>query len=242
MFFDLVTPLKSYIKSKPHPGHGGITSVARATGLSRTTIHSGITELEQFETGAVSVQEYGAVRRKGGGRRAITERDPSVLDDLASLVDPVTRGDPQSPLLWTTKSTTKLAQELQSMGHQISQRTVCNLLVELGYSLQSNRKTNEGQNHPDRNAQFEHIQETVQQFQQRVQPMISVDAKKKELIGEYKNGGQEWQPQGEPVSVKVYDFVDKTLGKAIPYGVYDLSHNQGWVTVGIDHDTAEERD
>lgn len=125
------------------------------------------------------------------------------------------------------------------MGHQISQRTVCNLLVELGYSLQSNRKTNEGQNHPDRNAQFEHIQKTVQQFQQRVQPVISVDAKKKELIGEYKNGGQEWQPQGEPVSVKVYDFVDKALGKAIPYGVYDLSHNQGWVTVGIDHDTAE---
>lgn len=125
------------------------------------------------------------------------------------------------------------------MGHQISQRTVCNLLVELGYSLQSNRKTNSSQNHPDRNAQFEHIQKTVQQFQQRVQPVISVDAKKKELIGEYKNGGQEWQPQGEPVSVKVYDFVDKALGKAIPYGVYDLSHNQGWVTVGIDHDTAE---
>lgn len=220
-------------------GHGGITSVARATGLSRTTIHAGIAELERFETEAVSAGEYGAVRRKGGGRKPITERDPSVLDDLEALVNPVTRGDPQSPLLWTTKSTTKLAQELQSMGHQLTQRTVCNLLVELGYSLQSNRKTNEGKNHPDRNAQFEHIQQTVQQFQQRAQPVISVDAKKKELIGEYKASGQEWQPQGEPVPVNVYDFVDKTLGKAIPYGVYDLSHNQGWVTVGIDHDTAQ---
>lgn len=220
-------------------GHGGITSVARATGLSRTTIHAGITELEHSESESFQIEEYGVVRRKGCGRKPITESNPSLLKDLELLVDPVTRGDPESSLRWTTKSTTKLAQELQALGHQVSQRTVCRLLWELGYSLQSNRKTKEGTNHPDRDAQFQQISQTVKQFQQRQQPVISVDAKKKELIGEYKQTGQEWEPSGQPTLVKMHDFADKQLGKVIPYGIYDLSQNQGWVSVGVDHDTAQ---
>lgn len=220
-------------------GHGGITSVARATGLSRTTIHAGITELEQSQSESFRIEEYGAVRRLGGGRKPITESNPSLLKDLELLVDPVTRGDPGSSLRWTTKSTTKLAQELQALGHQVSQRTVCRLLWELGYSLQSNRKTKEGTNHPDRDTQFQQISQTVKQFQQRQQPVISVDAKKKELIGEYKQTGQEWEPSGQPTLVKMHDFADKQLGKVIPYGIYDLSQNQGWVSVGVDHDTAQ---
>jgi hypothetical protein len=220
-------------------GHGGITSVARATGLSRTTIHAGIAELQQSESERLAVECYGVVRRLGGGRKRLSEKDPTLFEDLESLVDPVTRGDPQSPLRWTTKSTPKLAKQLQAMGHALSQRTVCNLLWELGYSLQSNRKTDEGKHHPDRDTQFQYISQVVQQFQQRQQPVISVDAKKKELIGEYKNVGQEWQPTGQPTPVKMHDFADQELGKVIPYGVYDLHHNQGWVTVGVDHDTAQ---
>jgi len=220
-------------------GHGGITSVSRATGVSRTTIHAGIDELESSQTEAFGVEDYGAVRRKGGGRKPITESDPTVLEDLEQLIDPVTRGDPESPLRWTTKSTTKLAQELQVMGHQVSQRTVCGLLWQMGYSLQSNQKTQEGKNHVDRDAQFEQISQSVNQFQQRQQPVISVDAKKKELIGNYKQTGVEWEPKGEPTVVKTHDFPDKQLGKVTPYGVYDLSQNQGWVSVGIDHDTAQ---
>lgn len=220
-------------------GHGGITSVARATGLSRTTIHGGIRELEQSETTDVHVEEYGVVRRKGGGRKSVTQNHPTLMPALAVLVDPSTRGDPQSPLQWTTKSTTKLAKELQAMGYPVSQRTVCRLLWELGYSLQSNRKTQEGTNHPDRDAQFQQISQTVKQFQQRQQPVISVDAKKKELIGHYKQVGVEWEPKATPTLVEMHDFADKQLGKVIPYGVYDVSSNQGWVSVGIDHDTAQ---
>jgi Rhodopirellula transposase DDE domain len=220
-------------------GHGGITSVARATGLSRTTIHAGITELKQSESEDFVVEEYGAVRRKGGGRKPISENHPTLLENLELLVAPVTRGDPESPLRWTTKSTTKLAKELQAMGHRVSQRTVCRLLWELGYSLQSNRKIHKGTNHPDRDAQFQQISETVKQFQQRQQPAISVDAKKKELIGEYKQTGVEWEPKETPTPVKMHDFADKQLGKVIPYGIYDLSLNQGWVSVGVDHDTAQ---
>jgi hypothetical protein len=158
---------------------------------------------------------------------------------LEQLVEPLTRGDPESPLRWTCKSTTHLAEELSRMGHRVSPRTVGRLLNGDGYSLQSNRKTKEGESHPDRNAQFEFINLTVKQFQQRGQPVISVDTKKKELVGRFKNGGREWQPKGEPEQVQVHDFLDKELGKAIPYGVYDLSENQGWVSVGIDHDTAQ---
>jgi transposase len=220
-------------------GHGGITSVARATGLSRTTIHAGITELEQSELEDFAPEAYGAVRRKGGGRKPITTSHPTLLEDLERLVDPVTRGDPESPLRWTTKSTTKLAKELQVMGHQVSQRTVSRLLWELGYSLQSNRKTREGTNHPDRDAQFQQISQTVEEFQQRQQPVISVDAKKKELIGDYKQTGVEWEPKATPTPVKMHDFADQQLGKVIPYGIYDLSLNQGWVSVGVDHDTAQ---
>jgi hypothetical protein len=220
-------------------GHGGVTSVCRATGLSRTTIHSGINELESAETGAFAIEDYGSVRRKGGGRKPVTESDPTVVEDLEQLIDPATRGDPESPLRWSTKSTTKLAQELQAKGHQVTQRTVCRLLWEMGYSLQSNRKTQEGKSHVDRDAQFKQISQSVKQFQQRHQPVISVDAKKKELIGNYKQTGVEWEPKGEPTLVKTHDFVDKQLGKVIPYGVYDLSLNQGWVSVGIDHDTAQ---
>lgn len=220
-------------------GHGGITSVARATGLSRTTIHAGISELQQPESQRLAVECYGVVRQLGGGRKRLSEKDPTLFEDLESLVDPVTRGDPESPLRWTTKSTPKLAKQLQAMGHTVSQRTVCNLLWKLGYSLQSNRIPNEGKHHVDRDAQFQYISQVVQQFQQRQQPVISVDAKKKELIGEYKNVGQEWQPIGQPTLVKMHDFADKQLGKVIPYGVYDLHHNQGWVTVGVDHDTAQ---
>lgn len=179
------------------------------------------------------------IRRPGGGRKRLTERDPTLLEDLESLVEPVTRGDPVSPLRWTCKSTTRLAIELEARGHPISQRTVCDLLVELGYSLQSNRKTKEGAAHPDRNAQFEHIAEMVKKFKERRQPVISIDAKKKELIGEFKNAGREWNPKGNPVAVYVHDFADPELGKVVPYGVYDLTANQGWVSVGIDHDTAE---
>jgi transposase len=220
-------------------GYGGITRVSRATGLSRSTIHAGVAELHQSATKTDSVKSLGGVRRLGGGRKTLTEKDVTLLEDLESLVEPGTRGDPQSPLRWTTKSTVKLAKELQGLGHQVSQRSVYRLLGELEYSLQANRKTIEGNQHKDRDAQFQHITDTVKQFQQRGQPVISVDSKKKELIGNYKNAGQEWQPKGEPTLVKQYDFMDKELGNVIPYGVYDLSQNKGWVSVGVDHNTAQ---
>ena len=169
----------------------------------------------------------------------MTERDTTLLRDVEALVDPLTRGDPQSPLRWTCKSTRRLATELQGLGHAVSARTVARLLRGMHYSLQANRKTKEGSAHPDRNAQFEYINERTKAFQARGQPVISVDTKKKELVGDFKNGGREWQPRGEPEYVRVYDFPDKGLGKAIPYGVYDVTANTGWVSVGMDHDTAE---
>jgi transposase len=178
------------------------------------------------------------LRRPGGGRKRAIDADTGLAKALEQLVDPVTRGDPMSALRWTCKSTTQLARTLSRQGHGVSPRTVGRLLKNAGYSLQSNRKTKEGTDHPDRNAQFEHINVMVQEFSRQGQPIISIDTKKKELVGEFRNGGREWQPKGEPDEVLVHDFLDKELGKAIPYGVYDLTRNQGWVSVGIDHDTA----
>jgi hypothetical protein len=216
-------------------GYGGVSEVARATKLSRTTIHAGMAELES----TTAVLEGNRIRRRGGGRKKLTDKDPGLLGALNKLVDPVTRGDPESPLRWTSKSTTKLAQELRTRGHPISQRTVCDLLTVEGYSLQSVRKTREGAQHPDRDAQFQFLNRQVQAALKAGQPVISVDTKKKELVGDFKNAGQEWQKKKTPISVRVHDFVDPLLGKAAPYGVYDLAANQGWVSVGIDHDTAE---
>jgi Rhodopirellula transposase DDE domain len=179
------------------------------------------------------------VRSPGGGRRTLTQSDPGLLEALERLIDPATRGDPMSPLRWTCKSTAKLAEELTRQNHPVSDRTVAMLLKQSGYSLQANRKSREGSSHPDRNAQFEYINRQVRAFQKRQQPVVSVDTKKKELVGEFKNPGEEWQPQGQPQPVNVHDFPDNKLGKAIPYGVYDLAGNEGWVSVGIDHDTAE---
>jgi len=218
-------------------GWGGISLVARATGLSRPTIMAGLKELDlSSNRRAVAAAR---VRSPGGGRRTLTQSDPGLLDALERLIEPATRGDPMSPLRWTCKSTDKLAEELTRQNHPISDRTVAMLLKQQGYSLQANRKTREGSSHPDRNAQFEYINRQVMAFQKRQQPVISVDTKKKELVGEFKNAGEEWQPKGQPEKVSVHDFPDKKLGKAIPYGVYDLACNEGWVSVGIDHDTAE---
>ena len=220
-------------------GHGGITSVSRATGLSRTTIHAGIVELEPPHASVSSLPGRVGLRHPGGGRKPLIKTDPTLLSDLKTLVDPVTRGDPESPLCWTSKSAAKLTQELHNKGHQVSSRTVCTLLDDLDYNLQANRKTQEGKEHQDRDAQFQHIASTVTAFQEHHQPVISVDAKKKELIGNYKNEGQDWQLRKTPIEVKMHDFMDKQTGKVIPYGVYDITENQGWVTVGIDHDTAQ---
>jgi hypothetical protein len=218
-------------------GWGGVSLVARATGLSRPTIRVGLKELKlSANDRAVAAAR---VRSAGGGRRRLTESDPGLLAALEHLIEPATRGDPMSPLRWTCKSTTKLAAELTRMHHPVSDRTVALLLKQSGYSLQANRKMREGTSHPDRNAQFEHINRQVLAFQKQQQPVISVDTKKKELVGEFKNPGAEWQPKGQPEKVKVHDFPDPKLGKAIPYGVYDLAGNEGWVSVGIDHDTAE---
>lgn len=218
-------------------GWGGVTAVARATDLSRTTISAGLRELE-LPAKQRSVEGL-RVRRPGGGRKALTETDPGLLAALEALIEPATRGDPESPLRWTCKSTRGLADELTRKRHPVGANTVAALLRHGGYSLQANRKTREGARHPDRNAQFEHINAQVRRFQNRDQPAISVDTKKKELIGDFKNAGREWRPRGEPEEVRVHDFLDKNLGKVIPYGVYDMINNQGWVSVGIDHDTAQ---
>jgi hypothetical protein len=220
-------------------GYGGVSAVAQATGLSRNTITAGMKDLQNnTDTGLASASPE-SIRRLGGGRDRIECHDPALLDDLESLVEPATRGDPESPLRWTCKSVAKLAEQMQAMGHQVCPKTVYNLLRGMDYSLQSNRKTEEGADHPDRDEQFKYISKTVQKFQQCHRPVISVDTKKKELIGNFKNQGQEWQPKGCPVEVEMHDFKDEQLGKVIPYGVYDMSFNQGWVSVGIDHDTAE---
>jgi len=215
-------------------GFGGITAVSRATGLSRTVIQRGINELK----GAIPVAAPGRIRRPGGGRKKTTEIDPTVLADLERLVDPTTRGDPESSLRWTCKSVRKLAAALGEQGHRVSHQWVAGALRELGYSLQGNRKTREGSDHPERDAQFAHINATADAFLATGDPVISVDTKKKELVGDFKNGGREWRPQGEPEEVRVHDFPLPELGRVSPYGVYDLARDEGWVNVGIDHDTA----
>ena len=214
-------------------GDGGIAIVERATGLSRTTIRAGRDELQA----GVSPDDVIAVRRSGGGRPRLEEARPEIVDALETLVDPVTRGDPESPLRWTSKSTRTLAAELTAQGYPVSPQKVGQLLNASGYSLQATQKTIEGTDHPDRDAQFEFINDRVDAFQGRGAPVISVDTKKKELVGAFAQGGREWQPSGDPVRVRVHDFMDDTLGKVIPYGVYDLARNTGWVSIGVDHDT-----
>jgi hypothetical protein len=216
-------------------GFGGISLVARATGVSRRAIHSGLAELA---AGTPASLPAGRVRRPGAGRKPLTQRQPGLMAALEALVEPTCRGDPESPLRWSCKGVRRLAAQLQKQGFHIGRQKVAELLHDLGYSLQASRKTREGSRHPDRDAQFAYIAARVSDFQARKQPAISVDTKKKELVGDFKNGGREWRPQGQPEEVRVHDFVDKRLGKAIPYGVYDLAANAGWVSVGIDHDTA----
>jgi hypothetical protein len=220
-------------------GRGGIIRVAEATGLARATIRAGLKELALPTSDEGGPAPSRRLRPLGGGRKPVTDHDPDLLRELEALVDPVTRGDPMSPLRWTCKSAARLAEGLQGRGHVVSERTVNRLLHDLGYSLQSNRKTIEGKGHPDRDAQFQYINRRARAFQRQGQPVVSVDTKKKELVGQYRNGGREWQPEGKPEKVKVHDFPDKGLGKAIPYGVYDMASNTGWVSVGVDHDTAE---
>jgi transposase len=216
-------------------GTGGVSAVARATGVSRRAIRAGVKELKA--RGAAGLAP-GRIRRPGGGRKRTIDQDPTLLTDLEKLIEPTTRGDPESPLQWTCKSVRRLAAELTRQGHRTSHRMVAALLQQLGYSLQANRKTIEGTRHPDRNAQFEHLNARVQAYLRHGEPAISVDTKKKELVGNFKNAGREWRPHGQPQPVQVHDFVQPELGRAIPYGVYDLGTNTGWVSVGIDHDTA----
>jgi hypothetical protein len=215
-------------------GRGGVTVVVQATGLSHATVELGIKELQ----GHVEPARRGRIRREGGGRKPLVSTNPVLLDDLKRLVDPATRGDPESPLLWSSKSVRKLATAMGDRGHRVSYRWVARELVKLGYSLQANRKTREGGDHPDRDAQFEHINDLSADYLAAGDPVISVDAKKKELVGDFKNGGHEWQPVGHPEEVRVYDFKIPELGRVTPYGVYDVADKSGWVSVGIDHNTA----
>jgi len=214
-------------------GRGGFNALIRATGMSPRTLAKGLKELDSGE-----VLEPGRVRRAGGGRKSAKALDPGLVTALETLVEPVTRGDPESPLRWTSKSTRVLSAELAKQGHQVSHPLVSQLLREAGYSLQGNRKTREGKDHPDRDAQFGHINARVTGQLKKGAPAISVDTKKKELVGDFKNAGREWRPKGRPEEVRVHDFIDKEKGKAIPYGVYDMGRNAGWVSIGIDHDTA----
>jgi len=216
--------------------HGGVSVIAKATGLSRSTIHAGIRELV---TGQEKALAGGRSRKIGGGRKRLTDDQPEVLKALQNLIEPTTRGDPESPLRWTCKSTRKLARELQGQGFRVGDRKVADLLHQMKYSLQGNAKTIEGNDHPDRNAQFEYINAQTKKFLKQDCPVISVDTKKKEAIGNFSNVGQEWRPQGQPEKTLLHDFPDPELGKAVPYGIYDVGRNQGWVNVGIDHDTAE---
>ena len=214
-------------------GRGGIVMVSRATGIARSTIGRGLRDLE--DPSSLS----GVIRRKGAGRSSLQAACPSLLDDLRVLVEPATMGDPMRPLLWVSKSRVKLAVALVAMGHKVSPNTVAKLLDELDFRRQVNRKTREGGKHPDRDAQFEFINEQASMFQAQGQPVISVDTKKKENLGDFKNGGSDYRPKGCPDEVRTHDFIDKALGKAVPYGIYDIRANSGWVTVGIDNDTAE---
>jgi len=215
-------------------GKGGISIVAKATGISRPVIRQGLADLKEPITLAP-----GRVRKSGGGRKKAIDKDASLKTDLESLLESTTRGDPETALQWTCKSVRQLTEELKRMKHQVSHQVVADLLHDLGYSLQANRKTREGSSHPDRNAQFEHLNAKVKWSLGRHQPVISVDTKKKELVGDFKNGGRELRPKGRPELVRVHDFVDPELGRATPYGIYDLGRNSGWVSVGMDHDTAE---
>jgi len=212
-------------------GYGGIAAVAIATGVAPSTIGRGLKELAQDEPSE-------RIRRPGAGRKPTISKDPTLLCDLEALVEPATRGDPESPLRWTCKSVRRLAQALQAQGHEVSRTLVGHLLNEAGYSLQGNRKTTEGDSHPDRDAQFGYINTQVFTALAEQQPVISVDTKKKELVGDFRNNGREYRPQGNPEEVRVHDFLIKELGRAVPYGIYDLAANSGWVSVGVDHDTA----
>jgi len=221
-------------------GRGGVAAVTEATGILGKRIGYGMRDLAELHRNPPTVPaQQQRIRRPGAGRKLLTDVDPTLSADLESLIDPVTRGDPESPLRWTSKSVRKLTDELHAMGHEVGAQKVSELLHELGYSLQATRKTREGGAHPDRNAQFEHINAQAKAFQRAGEPVVSVDTKKKELVGDFANRGREWHPAGEPERVRVHDFIDKELGKAIPYGVYDVARNEGWVNVGIDHDTAE---
>jgi len=215
-------------------GFGGVTAVAQASGLSRGTVIRGMAELKT----AAKPARGQRIRRKGAGRKRTVDQDATLKRDLEALVEPVTRGDPESPLRWTCKSVRQLARELQRQGHRTSHRMVAELLHQMGYSLQGNRKTLEGSSHPDRDAQFHHINGKIREFQGVRQPVISVDTKKKELVGNFKNNGRELRPKGDAEKVRVHDFVVPELGRAAPYGVYDVTQNAGWVSVGVDHDTA----
>ena len=217
-------------------GWGGVSAVARVAGVARSTVTIAVAELE-----TPPVVAEGRSRRPGGGRKSAAAKDPGLVSALDALVDPVTRGDPESPLRWTCKSTRQLATALTAQGHPVSERTVAGLLHDAGYSLQANAKTTEGRQHPDRDGQFAHINDTVRRFRRSGDPVISVDTKKKELVSEtpgYKNNGREWQPTGQPVTVGVHDFPDPAIPKAVPYGIYDLAADTGWVSVGHDGDTA----
>jgi len=212
---------------------GNISLVSRAMDISEETIKKGCNELESGES-----LSDDKIRVPGGGRKKVVDKDPTVISDLETLIEPTSRGDPESPLRWTSKSTRKLAEELIKMGHKVSHSRVADMLRMLGYSLQANKKTIEGTSHPDRDQQFNHINEKCKEFQEEKQPVISVDTKKKESVGNFKNGGKELRPIKEPINVNVYDFKDKELGKVNPYGVYDIFSNEGWVSVGLDNDTA----
>ncbi|MGH9829307.1 MAG: ISAzo13 family transposase, partial [Blastocatellia bacterium] len=215
-------------------GRSGTAVVSKVTGVSRRVIRQGMAELKN-----PAVLEAGRVRRPGGGRKRAIDKDPALKRALEELLESTTRGDPEAPLRWTCKSVRNLTAELKRQGHSVSHQVVADLLHELGYSLQANRKTTEGTNHPDRNAQFEHVNTQVKRYLSSKDPVISVDTKKKELVGDFKNGGRELRPKGNPEKVRVHDFLDKQLGRATPYGIYDIGRNTGWVNVGVDHDTAE---
>ena len=221
-------------------GYGGVSAVSRATGVSRRAITEGVKELGQTKKSKKTSALRSRIRRQGAGRKRASLKDPTLLEDLDGLVDPVTRGDPESPLRWTCKSVRHLAEELQREGHSVSYQTVSELLHDLDYSLQANQKNLEGSHHPDRNEQFEYINRKAKRYLKQGEPVISVDTKKKELVGDFKNAGREWQLKGKPEPVRVHDFEIKQpdKGKVAPYGVYDLGRNEGWVNVGVDHDTA----
>lgn len=219
-------------------GYGGVAAVSQATGLSRTTIRRGIAEIEG-EMPSLAEEIANRVRRPGGGRRPLAATDATLHRDLAAMLSDSTRGDPMSPLLWTCKSTRTLAAQLREQGHTVSHMTVDRLLHEMNYSLQSNRKVEEGKQSPDRDAQFRFISRKVRSFQRRGQPVISIDAKKRENLGNFKGPGREWKPTGKPRRVRTHDFREETLGSVIPFGVFDVAQNEGWVNVGVDHNTAD---